>query len=179
MPETSKVLLRLPEELHSRVKALAARRSMSVNALLVDAIERGLSLAATDTVENRVVKKAREDFQDALIGVLLFGSRARGDAHDTSDTDLLIVVSSNVRIERSLYRSWDLSLPDNIVVHIAHLPTTAEGAGSLWLECALDARVLFDPSGMLRRRLMEIKEAILSGKYVRKMTHGQGFWVTT
>ena len=177
MSETAKVLLRLPEGLHSRVKTIAAARGMSINALLVDAIERGLSSSVEDTVQAGVVRKAKEDFQDALVGVLLFGSKARGDAHDTSDTDLLIVVSSDVRIERALYRSWDVSLPDDIRVHLAHLPTSAEGAGSLWLECALDARILFDPSGLLKRRLVEIKEAILAGKYIRKVTHGQGFWV--
>lgn len=45
-----------------------------------------------------IIKAADAQFGSNYIGLLLFGSRARGDAHDTSDTDLLLVVEPSGRI---------------------------------------------------------------------------------
>ena len=62
---------------------------------------------------------------------------------------------------------------------ISNLPSSPRDAGSLWLECALDAKILHDPTGIIRRRLEEIKEMIVSGAVIRRTTHGQGYWIAT
>ena len=126
---------------------------------------------------SEIIDVAQGEFSDNFIGLLLFGSQARGDAHDTSDTDLLLVVSGAVKIDRSLYRLWDARLPENISIQIAHLPSVPREAGSLWLECAMDARILYDPSGRIANFLEQAKQYITSGNVVRCTTHGQGFWV--
>lgn len=173
-----RILLRLPEALHQMVKARATEGNSSVNSVLVQAIQQGLSMGDVGKVEPLIIKKATSEFGDAFVGLLLFGSRARGDAYKTSDTDILLVVDQSVRVVRELYRSWDEILPDGISLNISNLPLTASEAGSLWLECALDAKILYDPTGALRRRLDEIKEMIVSGVFVRRTTHGQGYWIT-
>jgi hypothetical protein len=147
--------------------------------MLVTAIQQGLSMGHIDQIEPLIISKATCEFGAAFVGLLLFGSRARGDAYETSDTDILLVLDPSVRIERELYRVWDAMLPDGVSLTISHLPATACEAGSLWLECALDAKILHDPMGILRRRLDEIKELIVSGVFVRRTTHGQGYWITT
>ncbi|MFN4896824.1 MAG: toxin-antitoxin system HicB family antitoxin [Pseudomonadota bacterium] len=176
--ESSRILLRLPPELHQRAKERARELNVSLNSTLIRAIERGLSHAPAEQVEHTIITKATRQFGQAFIGLLLYGSRARGDAYDSSDTDLMVVVDHSVKIERRLYQTWDTLLPDYASLTIAHIPTTARDAGSLWLECALDARIIYDPTGALRRRLDEIRELILSGVFVRRTTHGQGYWIT-
>jgi hypothetical protein len=177
MSQQSRILLRLPKSLHDEVKARASAAGLSVNALLERLIAQGLSAPVESDVTGAIVQRAQREYGKNCIGLLLFGSQARGDTHDASDTDLLLVVGHEVRIERSLYRLWDTLLPETISLHIAHLPKEANDAGSLWLECALDARILFDPTGAIKNSLARIREFITSGEVVRRVTHGQGYWV--
>jgi len=176
--EQLRILLRIPAALHRVVKARAKESNASINSVLVQAIHQGLSMGDVRNVEPLIIKRATSEFGDAFVGLLLFGSRARGDAHETSDTDILLVVDQSVRVVREMYRMWDEILPAGISLSISSLPDAARDAGSLWLECALDAKILYDPTGALRRRLDEIKEMIVSGVFVRRTTHGQGYWIT-
>lgn len=178
MKKASKILLRIPSSTHALVKARAAAQRTSVNTLIERLIEQGLRGDGTSELETRVITSARQAYGDAFLGLLLFGSRARGDAHDLSDTDLLLVVSDSVRIERELYRMWDSILPDNVSLHLAHLPSDRTSPGSLWLECALDARIIADPTGAVSETLRSVQKLITSGEIVRRETHGQGFWVS-
>ena len=126
-----------------------------------------------------VEQRAQAQFGKAFIGVLLYGSKARGDAFDGSDTDLLIVVDSSIQLKRSLYTPWENLLPDTVSIQIARLPDEASAPGRLWLECALDAKILVDSEGKLRSHLTQVNRLILAGKFVRKTTHGQGYWIST
>lgn len=177
MDDIARILLRLPTSLHRSVKGRAAQTGVSVNAVLVQAIEDGLSMGPEHQWVPVILETAKAQLGEKFLGLLLYGSKARGDAYKQSDTDLLLVVEPSVHIERSLYREWDKRLPENLSLNIAHLPKRASEAGSLWLECALDAKILHDPSGRLRTRLSEIRDLILSGSFVRKTTHGQGYWL--
>lgn len=177
MEQTTRLLLRLPTELHQRAKAQALRRKLSLNSVLVEAIKRGLASGEVEELAPHIIKMAQAQFGAALLGLMLYGSRARGDAYQSSDTDLLLVLDGSIRIERELYRYWDDKLPSSVSLVIADLPQRASDAGSLWLECALDAKIIYDPTGVVRRRLSEIKERILSGAVVRRTTHGQGYWI--
>lgn len=177
MTMDSRILLRLPSSLHRLVKAQAAQLSVSVNSFLERLIQQGLEGDGDKQMEALIINKASEMYGDDFVGLLLFGSQARGDAHDLSDTDLLLVLSTRVQIERDLYRAWDRLLPPGVSLHLAHLLSDHEEPGSLWLECALDARILFDPTGVLRMKIRALKNLITSGRIVRRITHGQGYWV--
>ena len=173
----SRILLRLTKPLHDAVKARAAREGLSVNSLLGRIISQGIAHPLADGITESIIQRARHEYGNQVIGLLLFGSQARGDQHERSDTDLLLVVSEELRIERSMYRAWDALLPECISLHIGHLPHTPSDAGSLWLECALDARILFDPTGAIKNTLSAVRDFITSGAVVRRVTHGQGYWV--
>lgn len=177
MGAQSKILLRLPKTLHDAVKARARSAHLSVNSLLERLIAQGLQGSIDRDVVSEIITIAEQEFSGSFIGLLLFGSQARGDAHDTSDTDLLLVVDDTIKIDRSLYRRWDERLPERVSIQIAHLPTLPRDSGSLWFECAMDARILHDPSGRVAHFLEQAKQYITSGNVVRRTTHGQGFWV--
>jgi predicted nucleotidyltransferase len=175
----ARILLRRPVALQDLIRLKARERNTSINSMLVEAIQKGVTASGVEGYEGRIIELAKSEFGSCFVGLLLYGSKARGDAYDTSDTDILVVVDPSVRITRDLYRVWDATLPSTLSINISHLPAAARDAGSLWLECALDARILFDPTGVLRRRLDEIKDLIVSGAFIRRATHGQGYWITT
>ncbi len=177
MADKKKILLRLPAHLHDAVRARAKVMNVSINSLLERYITRGVQGAYNEHAYSEIVEIAQQEFGPKFLGLLLFGSRARGDAHDTSDTDILMVVDSVTTIDRSTYRRWDNRLPDDLSLQIAHLPASASDASSLWLECALDGRILHDPTGRIASFLRQAREYITSGNVVRRTTHGQGFWV--
>ena len=41
----------------------------------------------------------------------------------------------------------------------------------------MDARILHDPSNRIANFIERAKQYITSGNVVRRVTHGQGFWV--
>ena len=116
-----------------------------------------------------------------LLGVLLFGSTARGETRDSSDVDLMIVVDAQLPLTRSLYAGWDQSLDktgsSRLSPHFVHLPGSAEEAGSLWLEAAVDGIVLFDREGAIARLLRAIRRSMAEGKVQRKSAYGHPYWV--
>lgn len=177
MTAKRRILLRLPTHLHEAVKARADAARTSINSLLEHYIARGLQGPNDDLADSEILNLAKREFGTKFLGLLLFGSQARGDVHDMSDTDILMVVDDSITIDRALYRLWDQRMPDDVSLQIAHLPANPRDAGSLWLECALDARILHDPTGRIADFLAQAREYITSGNVVRKTTHGQGFWV--
>ena len=179
MARTSgKFVLRIDPLLHKQLKEKARANGESLNELCGTLIRSGLrGEGPTGGRHGVVVRTARQQFGGAFLGLLLFGSQARGDSHDSSDTDLLIVLDRSVQIRRELYRRWPDPADGREVVHFAHLPEDAVSAGSLWLECALDGIVLHDPEGRVRTALAGLKALIASGRIVRRSTHGQGYWV--
>lgn len=169
------VLFRLPGGLHAQVKERARALGISVNTLLERFVAEGLRRDSMSDDVREVIGGAKARLGDKYLGLVLFGSRARGDASQGSDTDLLIIVDRAIPIRRELYRNWPID--DQLSLHFAHLPATSEEAGSLWLECALDGIVLDDTRGAVAECLNDLKQRIASGKVVRKITHGQGYWV--
>ncbi len=112
------------------------------------------------------------------MGVLLFGSRARGEERDDSDTDLLVVLDRTRPLVRALYEQWDEAAPlAAYSPHFVHLPESVAQAGSLWLEAAVDGVILEDPQGNVSRFLGSLRRAIASGQMVRRTAHGHPYWV--
>jgi predicted nucleotidyltransferase len=89
--------VRLPVELRNRLKALAARRGVSLQGLMRDALEEFLTQEEAEGPKLAdVVAKLREHAPElrarGVQHLYLFGSVARGDAGVDSDVDLAIEV---------------------------------------------------------------------------------------
>ncbi len=65
-------------------------------------------------------------YGDRLVTVILFGSHARGEAHDESDVDVLAVLRGEFRVYDEVKRTSDLVmqafLRHGAVVSLLHLP---------------------------------------------------------
>jgi len=84
-------------------------------------------------------------------------------------------------LRRRLYEAWDALLAERalereINAHFVHLPRAAETASSLWLEVAVEGRIVRDRTGKIERFLVDVRRAIASGRFIRGVSHGQPYW---
>ena len=178
---SGRFLLRVSPGLHGVLRRAADEAGLSLN----DYCTRKLAApgGAVGGPGTDVIARAAEQFGGDLLGVLVFGSWARGDTVEESDVDLLVVVGPDVAIVRGLYRAWDEAAPAlswdgrRLEVHFAHLHPAQETPTSLWAEAALDGLVLFERGFELSRRLIDIRRRIASGAVLRRRAHGQPYWV--
>ncbi len=112
-------------------------------------------------------------------GLVLFGSFARGRQTASSDIDLLVVLNSNVILDRDVYSRWQFNKFDDreVAPLFVHIPGDGEKIGGLWFEVALDGIVLFDRELHLSRFLSRVRDLIAGGHVRRKVTHGHPYWV--
>jgi len=116
-------------------------------------------------------------FADSLLGIVLFGSAARGESREDSDIDLLVVLGRERSLSRSLYSLWDErfgAIKES--PHFVHIPVNPG--------CRLDlARSrsrryrLFDRNGVVLRFLGSIRRLIASGDRKRRWAYGHPYWV--
>jgi uncharacterized protein len=112
----------------------------------------------------QVVAALHRALGDDLVGVAVFGSRARGDASEESDWDLLLIARNLP--ERTLERHFWLKslLPVEWRGQVTILSKTPEeftaNLPPLFLDIALDGVVLYDPGGYLKEKLDQLKRLI-------------------
>lgn len=180
-PPSGRFLLRVSPGLHGALRRAADEAGLSLNEYCARKLAAPGGAVGGPAAE--VVRRATEQFGDDLMGVLVFGSWARGDAGDTSDVDLLVVIDPEVTITRSLYAEWDEAdgAPTwegrRLEVHFVRLPGIDDTPTGLWAEAALDGLVLFDRGFELSRRLISIRRRIAAGDVRRRRVHGQPYWV--
>ena len=188
---SGRFLLRVPPELHRRLRQRASRAGRSLNRFCRAALETAANgqPGAAMTPEAAAAETIVANFGMQVEAVVLFGSKARGDAGAWSDTDLLIVIDAEAPITRSLYRVWDetvaataplRALGESVNPHFAHLPGgaagTAGGGGSLWLEVALHGAILWQRTWNVARWLGNARERMAEGAIRRRYAHGQPYW---
>lgn len=118
----------------------------------------------TDHLAARIVEMIANGLAERLVAVVLFGSRARGDASETSDWDLLVIAEGlpprildrNLHLKQLLPPEWR-----GRVSILAKTPEQFQGAvASLYLDIALDGQILYDPRGFAAERLLALRRRI-------------------
>lgn len=180
-PPSGRFVLRIEAGLHAALRRAAAAAGMSLNEycahkLAAPAGSHGEWRGAAD-----VVSRAAALFGETLVGVVAFGSWSRNEQRESSDVDVLVVVDRSVELTRELYRRWDetpLAWDGHTVeAHFAHLPAAAHPPSGLWAEVAVDGVLLFARSQEVSAYLAMVRRHLADGRVVRKVTHGQSYWV--
>lgn len=176
---SGRFLLRIPPSLHAVLREAAAEAELSLNAYCARKLASPGENGGGGSAE--IVTRAAEQFGPDLLGVLAYGSWARGEVTDDSDVDVMIVVDPAVPIVRGLYRRWDEDPPTwegrTVEVHVVHPPPEEAPPTALWAEAALDGIVLFERGYDLSRTLTRIRHAIARGAVRRRRVHGSPYWV--
>jgi len=176
---SGRFVLRLDPGLHAALRQAARAYGSSLN----EYCARRLALPVAGLVGPAGVGVARAAALagESLLGVVAFGSWARGEAGVRSDVDLLVVVERRVEIGRRLYQQWDEAPVSwnghRVEPHFVHLPEHGARLSGLWAEVATDGLVLFDRGLVVSRLLVAYRHEIMTGRLVRRTVHGQTYWV--
>lgn len=178
--QIARVLLRLPGELHRALAKAAAGEGLSFNEFCVRRLRAPAHPDDTSAVRSLVIDRGREAFGARLVGVVVLGSWARGEAAAASDIDVLIAIDPDLPLTREIYRAWDrtpLSFEGRAIdAHFIHPSSPGAPPTAVWCEAAVDGLVWYDRDGRLTSRLAEVRRAIAEGQVVRGCAHGQPYW---
>lgn len=178
-PASGRFVLRLDPGLHAALRSAAEAAGMSLNEYCARKLSAPGSMVTSAGAD--VVSRAASLLAGDLVGVLVFGSWARGEAVAGSDVDVLVVVSDSVVLDRGLYHDWDAAPltwgSHRVEAHFVHLPARGARLSAFWAEAAVDGLVLYDRGLELSGRLVEVRDRIASGEMVRRRVHGQRYWV--
>ncbi len=137
-------------------KALTYDKAVKQMAAVLSALKRGLG--------------------DRLVAVVLFGSRARGEAEETSDWDLLLIARDLPQKPFQRHLHLKRMLPDDWRGQVAILAKTPQEfksyLPSLFLDIALDGIALHDTDGYIAERLARMRRFIAAqGLRRRRVGH--------
>jgi len=176
---SGRFVLRIGPGLHAALRAAAIESELSLNEYCARKL--AVPVANVSGPATSVVERAAELAGTSLVAVTAFGSWARGELTESSDVDLLIVLDHTTPISRGLYREWDrspMSWDHHLVEpHFVHLPAPDAPVSSVWAEVAVDGVILFDRDLVVSRLLVRIRQDIAAGRIVRRVIHGQPYWV--
>lgn len=177
---SGRFVLRIDPDLHASLREAAGAAGVSLNRYCASRL--ASPEASRDPAAVAVVQRAISVHGDSLLGVVVFGSWARGEEAANSDLDVLLVVGEGVPITRRLYRSWDVGPAlqwdgHEVTPHFVHLPSGSERISGLWAEVALDGLVLFERELAVSRYLAHVRRRILHGELSYRVAGGQSYWV--
>lgn len=83
--------------------------------------------ATLDMIKKEVTNSYRSAYGDAVVGIFLYGSYARGDYDEYSDVDLVAIVKGNrLDLQNKLEQVWDraadIGLEHDIVISPTVIP---------------------------------------------------------
>ena len=125
-----------------------------------------------------VLAALKQGLVDRLVAVVLFGSRARGDAHEASDWDLLLIARDlpPKPFQRHLYLKR--MLPEDWRGRVALLAKTPEEFEAylpeIVLDIALDGIILYDSHGYMAERLARLRR-LLRERGLHRIQVGRDF----
>ena len=140
------------------------------------------------TVENEeiarqmaaVLAALKQGLGDNLVAIVLFGSRARGEADEASDWDLLLIARNLPRKPFQRHLHLKRMLPADWRGRVAMLAKTPEEfesyLTSLFLDIALDGIILHDSEGYMADRLARLRRLIQEQGLQRIRANGDLIW---
>jgi predicted nucleotidyltransferase len=139
--------------------------------------------ASQGTIEKKVVEALQTALGTNLLSIVLFGSQARGEARMGSDWDFLIIAEGLPKkaFERHLFLK-QLAPNDcrGEVSFVAKTPEEFEAyLSSLYLDIALDGKILYDPKGYAFQRLTLLRQLIKRKGLVREKSGKEMCWQWT
>jgi hypothetical protein len=177
---SGRFLLRIEPGLHARLQAAARALGLSLNEFCGRRLGVPGPAVLMHPGAGAAVERALAQFGEALDGLIVYGSFARGDATDQSDVDLLVVVDPAVGLTRALYREWDARpitwAGRHVDPHFTHIPRDRRTAPGSWCEAAIDGVVLWERAGIVTRQLAAVRGDIAAGRLVKRTAHGQPYW---
>jgi predicted nucleotidyltransferase len=125
-----------------------------------------------------VIQALQQGLDKTLVAVVLFGSRARGDAKEESDWDILVIAEDLPERTMERYRKTKEILPKDWRGRVSILAKTPQEFEdlllSLYLEIALDGLILHDPQGYALARLQKLRH-LIRAKDLRRKKLGEDF----
>jgi len=127
-----------------------------------------------------VVKALHQGLGNDLVAVVLFGSRARGEATEASDWDLLVIARHLPSTPLQRHFQLKMLLPvewRGQVSLLSRTPAEFEPhLSSLMLDIALDGIVLYDPEGYAAQRLTALQRLITTRGLHREQVGRDFVW---
>lgn len=119
-------------------------------------------------------------FGDRLYSIVLFGSRARIDAHPESDYDIFIIAEGlppNPLKRLSMVRQPIIARFEEKVCTISKTPEEFErGFPSLYLDLALDGKILYDINNYFKEKRDIILNIIKNAGLIRQSIGNEFTW---
>jgi uncharacterized protein len=127
-----------------------------------------------------IVEALKNALGEKLVAVVLFGSRARGEAAMESDWDFLIIAhdlpSGTLRRHMLLKKALPAGCRGAVAI-LAKTPEEFEShIASLYLDIALDGKILYDPSDYAHARLSTLRVKIEKAGLKRQHTSAGFLW---
>lgn len=129
---------------------------------------------------SELVTALKQGLGGDLVAVVLFGSRARGQADERSDWDLLLVarrlpqgtLDRHIRLKKLLPPPWRARASI-----LAKPPQEFESyLSSVYLDIALDGIILYDSDGYMERRLSDLRTLIARKGLRREQMQNDFVW---
>jgi predicted nucleotidyltransferase len=130
-------------------------------------------------VSRQAVQELHRGLGESLIAVVLFGSRARQDHEVGSDWDLLVIAEELPEryFDRQLLVNGLVAECPGPISLIARTSQEFEShVASLYLDVAMDGRVLYDPTGYVSDRLAHLRRLIEEAGLSRERTAAGDVW---
>ncbi|MAF12336.1 hypothetical protein CMK11_17965 [Candidatus Poribacteria bacterium] len=136
---------------------------------------------APEQVPDAVVRDLETSLGDDLVSVVLYGSRARGEAADDSDWDFLVIAEGlpESHMSRCAYIRENLPTSSgNRVSVLAKTPDEMDGPPTaLYLDIAFDGEILHDPASVAARHLATLRAHARTRRLRRRRTPAGDIWL--